>query len=213
MHKLSVDCRLEIKAITDEGAIEGHAAVFGNIDHGLDRIERGAFKEWIKTAPGAIPMLWQHRPDEPIGVWDSMSEDRKGLYLKGSINQDVQRGREARSLAAQGAVTGLSIGYFPKEFRYEDDVRVLEKLDVIETSLATFPMNEEARVTSVKHLERADLERYLREDWNLSRKAARAFLHRGIDGLRDVIGSWDPGDGDEPSVLSDFENLLSQIRN
>lgn len=186
MSKLRVDCQFEIKAISDDGRIEGHGAVFGNIDFGLDRIEHGAFKDWLKSAK-SIPMLWQHDSEEPIGVWDSMSEDKRGLRVSGQLNLSKESGQpdvpmawKARALAKQKAVTGLSIGYLAKDFRYEDDVRVLSKLDVLEVSLATFPMNDRARVTGVKNLTRADFERGLREEFGLSRKAAEIVTARGF---------------------------------
>ena len=189
MNKLRIDCAFEIKAVSDDGRIEGHGAVFGNIDFGLDRIEPGAFKDWLKGHK-SIPMLWQHDSDEPIGVWDKMAEDKKGLFVSGQMNlsqesgaADVPMAWKARALAKQKAVTGLSIGYFPKDFRFEDEVRVLEKLDVVEVSLATFPMNDRARVTGVKHMTRIELERGLREEFGLSWKAAKILVEQGYGGL------------------------------
>lgn len=191
MDKLRVDCAFEIKAVSDDGRIEGHGAVFGNIDFGLDRIEKGAFRDWLRTTK-EIPMLWQHNSDEPIGVWDEMREDRKGLKVSGQLNLSRESGQadvplawQARALAKQRAVTGLSIGYFAKDYRYEDDVRVLEKVDVIEVSLATFPMNDQARVTGVKHYTRLELREALRARLGLSRNAADLFISKGFDGLNE----------------------------
>ncbi len=187
MNKLRVDCAFELKAVSDDGRIEGHGAVFGNIDFGMDRIERGAFKDWLRGGTKSIPMLWQHFSDEPIGVWDELKEDKKGLFVGGQLNlskdsgqPDVPMAWKARALAKQRAVTGLSIGYQPVDFKFENDVRVLEKLDVLEVSLATFPMNDRARVTGVKNFSRADFERGLREEFGLSRKAAELIAARGV---------------------------------
>ena len=124
--RLFVDCGFDVKAIGDDGHIEGLGAVFGNIDLGFDRIEQGAFADSIKSV-SAVPMLWQHAHDEPIGLWESLSETRRGLKVTGQINLDTQRGREARALTKQGAVQGLSIGYIPKDFEFEDEVRVLKR--------------------------------------------------------------------------------------
>lgn len=193
MNKLRVDCAFELKAVSDDGRIEGHGAVFGNIDFGMDRIERGAFKDWLKGTK-SIPMLWQHFSDEPIGVWDDLKEDKKGLFVGGQLNLSKESGQpdvplawKARALAKQRAVTGLSIGYQPVDFKFEDEVRVLERVDVLEVSLATFPMNDRARVTGVKHWSRVDLERALREQFGLSWKAAQKFLDQGFDGLSEPL--------------------------
>lgn len=200
MPKVRVDCYLEIKSLGDDGRIEGHAAVFGNVDLGLDRIERGAFRESLRHLK-KIPMLWQHDTRVPIGVWDDMAEDKRGLRVSGDINLETQAGREARSLAKQGAVTGLSIGYIPRDFHFEDEVRVLKRVDVLETSLVTFPMNPEARVAGIKHASLADFERELRE-MGLSRTAAEAISKGGYAEFKRLVGSLSQGESkDSPSEL------------
>ncbi|MEO1238569.1 MAG: HK97 family phage prohead protease, partial [Pseudomonadota bacterium] len=90
---------------------------------------------------------WQHDPTEPIGIWDEVREDDKGLYVKGRLLTDVARAREAASLLEAGAIDGLSIGY--RTVRAQNDGkgrRHLSELELWEVSLVTFPMLPEARV-------------------------------------------------------------------
>ncbi len=206
MHKVWVDCGLEIKVASEDGRIEGHGAVFGNVDYGLDRIEKGAFSETLKDVK-AVPMLWQHFSDEPIGLWEGLSEDSRGLKVVGQINLDTQRGREARSLVKQGAVRGLSIGYIPRDYKYEDDVRVLKQVDLLEVSLATFPMNPEARVAGVKNDTYKVLEGRLRTEFGLSRSSATKVA-RFIRSLDEERHDDTKRKGDEPG-----DNLLRQVLN
>jgi len=96
-----------------------------------------------------VKMLWQHDPSQPIGVWDEVHEDARGLYVKGRILTDVTRGREAAALLAAGAIDGLSIGY--RTLRSQRDgkgQRLLAELELWEVSLVTFPMLPEARVSA-----------------------------------------------------------------
>ncbi len=169
--KVRVDCGLEIKAIEDDGFIQGLGAVFGNVDLGFDRLERGAFAATLKKNK-TVPMLWQHADFEPIGLWTAMAESRNGLVVEGQINLETQKGREARALAKQGAISGLSIGYIPRDFEFEEEVRVLKRVDLLEISMVTFPMNPEARVSSLKNMTRRELEVTLRDELGLSRNLA-----------------------------------------
>ena len=92
-------------------------------------------------------MLWQHDPAQPIGVWDEVREDAKGLWVKGRILTDVARGREAAALIGAGAIDGLSIGYRTVKSRKDDKGgRLLSELELWEVSLVTFPMLPDARV-------------------------------------------------------------------
>jgi uncharacterized protein len=148
-------CALEIRAVGDDGAIEGYGSVFGVRDDYDDVIASGAFQATLKAhkAAGTMPaMLWQHDADEPIGVWSEMAEDAKGLRVKGQLALATTRGKEAHALLKLGALNGLSIGFVSKQWSYdrETEVRTLTEIDLWEVSLVTFPANSKARVTNVK---------------------------------------------------------------
>ena len=101
----------------------------------------------MKGETKQVKMLWQHDPAQPIGVWDEIYEDARGLKVKGRILRDVAKGREAAALIAAGAVDGLSIGYRTKRASKNDKgQRVLTELELWEVSLVTFPMLPSARI-------------------------------------------------------------------
>jgi len=99
------------------------------------------------SAGRRVKMLWQHAPGEPIGIWDEVREDERGLYVKGRLLTDVTRAREAAALLEAGAIEGLSIGYRTVKATKDDaGRRRLAELELWEVSLVTFPMLPEARV-------------------------------------------------------------------
>jgi HK97 family phage prohead protease len=199
MERKSIDVGFQVKAVSDDGKIEGYGSVFGVRDSYSDIVAAGAFKASLAAhkSAGTMPaLLWQHRSDEPIGVWKSMSEDEKGLAVVGQLAMDTMRGREAHSLLKMGALNGLSIGFYSKEWKYdtENDVRTLTEVDLWETSLVTFPANQAARVTAVKSIESIesirDVEQMLR-DRGFTKTEAVALVAK-IKGLR----SGDPAKSD-----------------
>lgn len=184
-------CAIEWKADAATGQIEGYGAVFGNVDSYGDVILPGAFAS-VGNNSRKVKMLWQHDPGQPIGVWDEMREDDRGLYVKGRILSNVTKGQEAIALMEAGAIDGLSIGYRTKDSEWKDGNRYLKEVELWETSIVTFPANEMAGA-SLKSIEtERDLERVL-IDCGLSRKAAKAIAAQGkgyLD-LRDA-GAEDP---------------------
>ncbi len=138
--------------VTDGTVVAGYASLFGLKDQGGDTVQKGAYAASLKAMAKAgrqVKMLWQHDPAQPIGVWDEVREDATGLYVKGRILTDVEKGREAVALLAAGAIDGLSIGY--KTVKAERDgkgQRLLSELELWEVSLVTFPMLPEARVSA-----------------------------------------------------------------
>lgn len=149
----TMDFGLEVKALDDAGSLEGYASVFGNVDAGGDVVVPGAFAEGLDQARRdgrTVKMLWNHDPDQPIGVWDDLTEDANGLLGKGRLVMEVPRAREVHALMKAGAIGGLSIGYRTRESERDGDQRLLKKVDLFEVSPVTFPMNDRARVTAIK---------------------------------------------------------------
>jgi len=140
----------EALSVKDGVVVEGYASLFGLEDRGRDVVEQGAYAASLKSLAEKgrrVRMLWQHDPAQPIGVWDEVREDAKGLYVKGRLLVDVARAREAAALLEAGAIEGLSIGYRTVKATKDDaGRRRLAELELWEVSLVTFPMLPEARV-------------------------------------------------------------------
>jgi len=137
-------------ALVEGMKVEGYASVFGHPDRGGDVVQPGAYAaslQELKREGRKVKMLWQHDPAQPIGVWDEVREDRRGLFVRGRLLRDVARGREAAALVEAGAIDGLSIGYRTKRAARDGaGRRLLHELELWEVSLVTFPMLAEARV-------------------------------------------------------------------
>jgi len=145
------------------GRFSGYASLFDKPDQSGDIVKRGAFEKILSQKPlHHIPMLAHHDPERPIGRWEVMKEDAKGLFVIGVLNQEVKLARELLSLMVQGVMTGLSIGYrniastparnrraHPSQ-KVNSQYRYLKQLDLWEVSLVTFPMLEEARIHSIE---------------------------------------------------------------
>lgn len=144
---------IDTKTISDEGEFTGYAAVFNNEDLGRDVIVPNAFTKSLQRRPaGKVKMLRQHDPEEPIGVWLDLIEDKKGLRAKGKLILDTVKGRETYALMRAGALDGLSIGFRTVKDRFDraKGIRYLEEVDVPEISVVTFPLNPRATVSTVK---------------------------------------------------------------
>lgn len=133
--------------------IAGYASVFGVPDSGGDVVMAGAFL----GAGKAVPLLWQHDIKEPIGFVESVKEDDRGLRVVARVVASG-RGEQAAQLLRAGAIDGLSFGYRVKAASPDRTrgVRRLERLDLIEVSLVTFPMQPLARVLGFSTLPEGD---------------------------------------------------------
>ena len=184
-----------------DGSFSGYASLFDRIDLGRDRVAPGAFADAIaRRGAGGIRMLFQHDPGTPIGRWENITEDQRGLKVSGRIATDSPKGLEVLALLRAGAIDGLSIGF--RTLRSTRDprsrIRTIQKADLWEISIVTFPMLPQARVSEVKHdhsnrsrplpTVRA-FERWLTRDAGLSRREAKTVIADGyaaLTGMRDA---------------------------
>lgn len=191
------DCHFKVKAVQEDGFFSGYASVFGNEDSYGDIVIKGAFAETIadwQERGKMPPVLWNHKTDEPIGVYTLLKEDEKGLYVEGRLLvKDVVRAREIHALMKAGAVDGMSIGYSPVEYNYDKETNITEllKLKLWENSIVVFPANDLSRVEAVKSKLQAgelptlpEFEKFLR-DAGFSKSQATAIAGHG---LRHLLG-------------------------
>ena len=95
-----------------------------------------------------------------------------GLWVKGRILPEVDKGREAVALLAAGAIDGLSIGYRTvKAERDGKGQRLLSELELWEVSLVTFPMLPEARVSAKGDAPEADFWRSMAQMFEDARQS------------------------------------------
>lgn len=176
-----------------EGTFSGYGSVFNVKDTYADVVLPGAFTRTLADAQskGRLPMmLWQHDYTQPIGKWTEMSQDERGLRVKGRLAINTRAGRDAYELLKMGALDGLSIGFRTRKYVWDEasKVRQLTDVDLLEVSPVAFPANEAARIQAVKadgSLNIREIERALR-DVGLSLQQAKAFIADGVRALRDV---------------------------
>lgn len=152
MNQQKITVSLELKALQSR-EFEGHGSVFNNIDLGGDIVMPGAFKRSLAQhrKSGNLPqMFWMHDPSRVPGKWLDMSEDERGLSVKGVL-AETELGKEIHTLLKMDAVRGLSIGYIAKDQDFDDDGnRLIKEAELWEVSVVSLPMNPLAQVSGVK---------------------------------------------------------------
>ncbi len=134
------------------GEFEGYASLFHVADGAGDIVAPGAFTQSLKRRPPPrVRMLYQHFAHEPIGVWDAIAEDSRGLHVRGRLALDVGRARDVAELIRAGALDGLSIGFRTLRARRDAaaGTRTLLEIELWEISVVTFPLLPGSGVTAI----------------------------------------------------------------
>lgn len=211
MNYLTKSVELEVKSLSDTGQFTGYGSVFNVVDKGGDIVMPGAFEDSLKTwkkSGRQVPVLWQHQTDQPIGSWPDLKEDDHGLLGDAELwLEEAPYARLAHKGMKTKTITGLSIGYRVKEHSIDADTGVysLQKLDLVEISVVTNPMNDDARVADVKSMIKSgglptlrEFEDFLREA-GFTKSQAVAVANGGLSKL--LRGEPGNAKGDEAELL------------
>jgi HK97 family phage prohead protease len=199
------------------GSFEGYAAVFNNIDDGGDRLLPGAFVNTLAQAKatnsmpkmllnhGGLQRLAGAAPHDllPIGKWNAMGEDSKGLATDGRlINLDTENGKRIYGAMKEGELNSLSMAYkavkFVRGTRAGEPKRTLSEIKLFEAGPVTFPMNTLAAITAMKSgtiTTIREFEDFLRDVGGYSHAAAKAIAASGFKAA-------DPRDEDEADLAA-----------
>jgi len=182
---------LDTKAVSENGVFEGYASVFGERDLGGDIVEAGAFTKSLKLRGHAgIKMLADHESAKRIGVWEAMSEDSKGLFVKGRLLLEKQIAKDVYIDLKAGALDSMSIGFQTKSDAYDGRrrARILKEVDLREVSLVTVGMNESARVTDVKALGSLSIEEIREIEATLRKKGlSQSDTVKAVSGFKEWL--------------------------
>ena len=159
---------LEVKAEPD-GTVSGIAWSFAHApDLVGDHVLASAFRYG-----DSLPMMLEHKSS--IGRWSEINVDDAGLRVSGSIDKTTREGREAAAKAADGSLSGLSIG-FAGEFQRSGNNRIFVSADLAEVSLGARPANVGSRVTALKSLNDcdriSDFQKLLKQQLRISKRQA-----------------------------------------
>lgn len=144
---------------------EGYASLFGVADGAGDTMAPGAFAASLRRRGASqVRLLYQHFSHAPIGVWEEIAEDARGLYVRGRLVPEVEQARDVRALLTEGAVNGLSIGFRTLRARRgpRQNTRTLLEVELWEISVVTFPLLAGSAVTAIG-ARQPDLARMFRE--------------------------------------------------
>lgn len=220
----------EVKQVKEEDEfykIEGLASTT-DIDLGDDVVAANAIVDSVKRI--GVP-AFRHQHDSkagPLGVFDVIKQDGNKTRVEAKLAKRDDDGNllarmsEVVANAKLGAYKGLSIGFNILERRFEDGIRFLEKINVIEISLVDFPMNQNAILTGVKS---ADTIKQIEEAEKLSDIEdilhSAEFSHKGtmaliskISDLKNLSDSDDSQSDSEEVVkgLNDFGANLEKLK-
>lgn len=212
----------EIKFSGDgkQGIFEGYASVFNNTDSDGDIILPGAFKNALTNQSRKVAMFFNHKTwDLPVGKWDSLAEDDKGLYVRGQLTPGHSGAADLKAAMQHGTVDGMSVGFSVNKDDYSlgTSGKIFKNIAALrEISVCTFPANELAGVSAMKSIDGIetirDVENWLRDSVGLTKSQAVGLIARFKSAIRSESGGGE-NEAQISALLQSIKSFPSNLGN
>ncbi|WP_407352028.1 HK97 family phage prohead protease [Luteimonas sp. R10] len=97
-----------------------------------------------------LPLLWQHKHDQPIGWVREATASRAGVRIVAEIAEGIAVADQAWSMIDKGLVDSFSIGFRALDWEPISTGKRFTKWELHEISVVTIPALPSAKITATK---------------------------------------------------------------
>lgn len=127
-------------------------------DRSGDVVTAEAWAKGVENFRKNPVMLYQHKHDCPIGRFDKITVDKKGIYVEGTVSEAAEKNFGIHTLINDGALKSFSVGFRVKDGKYNrnDDSMLITDVELLEISVVSVPCNQESLFSVRKSFETND---------------------------------------------------------
>ena len=127
-------------------------------DRAGDIVTAEAWAKGVENFRRNPVMLYQHKHDCPIGRFDSITVDKKGIYVEGNVSEAAEKNYGIHTLIKDGALKSFSVGFRVKDGKYnsKDDTMLITDVELLEISIVSVPCNQDSLFSLRKSFEGSD---------------------------------------------------------
>ena len=157
---LYLNSSLDTKALTKTKRglkIAGYANTTAK-DRSGDVVTANAWAKGVENFRKNPIMLFQHKHDCPIGRFDKITVDKKGIYVEGTVSDAAEKNHGVQTLIEDGALKSFSVGFRIKDAEYDSisDSTTIKEVELLEISVVSVPCNQESLFSIRKNFENDD---------------------------------------------------------
>ncbi len=127
-------------------------------DRAGDVVTAEAWAKGVENFRQNPVMLYQHKHDCPIGRFDKITVDKKGIYVEGTVSEAAEKNHGIHTLIKDGALKSFSVGFRVKDGKYNhnDDTMLITDVELLEISVVSVPCNQESLFSLRKSFDSSD---------------------------------------------------------
>ena len=124
-------------------------------DRAGDIVTAEAWAKGVENFRQNPVMLYQHKHDCPIGRFNQITVDKKGIYVEGTVSEAAEKNHGIHTLIKDGALKSFSVGFRVLDGKYnsKDDTMLITDVELLEISIVSVPCNQESLFSLRKSFE------------------------------------------------------------
>jgi len=152
-----INSSLDTKAVSKSKKglkIAGYANTTSK-DRSGDVITAKAWAKGVENFRKNPIMLFQHKHDAPIGKFDKITVDKKGIYVEGTVSEAAEKNHGVQTLIKDGALKSFSVGFQIKDgiYNQHDNSTTITEVELLEISVVSVPCNQDSLFSVRKNFE------------------------------------------------------------
>lgn len=127
-------------------------------DRSGDIVTAEAWAKGVENFRKNPVMLYQHKHDCPIGRFDKITVDKKGIYVEGTVSEAAEKNHGVQTLIKDGALKSFSVGFRVKDgkFNRADESMIITDVELLEISVVSVPCNQDSLFSIKKSFDSSD---------------------------------------------------------
>jgi HK97 family phage prohead protease/HK97 family phage major capsid protein len=157
-------------------------------DRAGDVVTAEAWAKGVENFRKNPVMLYQHKHDCPIGRFDKITVDKKGIYVEGTVSEAAEKNHGIQTLIRDGALKSFSVGFRVKDGKYNrnDDSMLITEVELLEISVVSVPCNQESLFSVRKSFETTDDYRSFVENFSETTEEEEKMMQGIKAGMTDI---------------------------
>jgi HK97 family phage prohead protease/HK97 family phage major capsid protein len=100
-------------------------------------------------------LLYQHDHSKPIGKVNSVTVDKKGIFVEASVSEAAENQHGVKTLISDGVLKSFSVGFRVKDADYDkrNDTFFIKEVELLEISVVSVPANQNSLFSIRKSFE------------------------------------------------------------
>jgi len=203
---------IDVKGVSEKTLkIAGYANT-SDKDRSGDIVVPDAWAKGIENFRRNPILLYQHDHGKPIGKVNSVTVDKKGIFVEASVSEAAEKQHGVKTLISDGVLKSFSVGFRVKDADYDkrNDTFFIKDVELLEISVVSVPANQNSLFSIRKSFEDETSYLEFKKQFEVGDELSEEVEEKTVDTSEKEVEEVLETISDDPMKPIPFINLLNE---